>query len=141
MKKKQSTLPDLDTIRAARETIKQELERRKTDGPVTIVTGVPRGEGFGNWEADALKERDHYRPELPRAVAPEPRPPKPRAPSEPKEWHYVWVQLRAPNERTGDLGTIAEGQYGVADNALYLNDIEGNAIASQDLRPTTMLSR
>ena len=132
MKKKQP-LPDIGTIRAAREAIKSELERRKMDEATIIVTGVPINENRGNWKAEPEQPRDRYVPpksETPRAVAP-----KPSAPSKPKEWHYVWVQAVAPNERNNDPGRIIEGFYGVSDSVLFVRDAHERPVASQQLRP------
>jgi len=45
----------------------------------------------------------------------------------------VWVQTRAPVGN--DPGAIIEGQYATAGDVLYLEDMRGNAIASQRMRP------
>ena len=50
----------------------------------------------------------------------------------PTEWHYVWVQTRAP--AGNDPGAIIEGQYATAGDVLYLEDMRGDPIASQWLR-------
>ena len=131
MKKHRAPI-DPEALQAARRAIAEERERRNAakGEPLQIITGVPKDADWGNWKAEPEQPRDRYNPhtsEAPRAVS------KPAPATVPKEWRYVWAQLRAP--RNNDPGQIAEGQYGVSGGVLYLNDINGNAIVSQQLRP------
>lgn len=137
MKKKQKKrpLPDLETIRAAREAIQQERERRKTAEVTLIVTGVPRPERDGDVASWEPPPRDRNDCGLTPRAAPSSPPKAPVAsepPPRPTTWHYVFVQTRAP--AGNDPGAIIEGQYATAGDVLFLSDINSNPIASQKLR-------
>jgi hypothetical protein len=128
MKKKRSPLPDLETIRAAREAIKQERELRKAGEVTHIITGVPRPPDWGNW------------PDVPPKPKPLRVPPSRAKPSVaieparlPVEWKWFCVQTAAPSDRNPQ-GVIAEGFFGVRDGVLYVEDVRGDPLGSQQLR-------
>jgi hypothetical protein len=102
--KKKPALANPDALNAARRVIAEARESRKAtddDGVRIIVTGVPRpGDGIDwpVWKPPAKSP-------VPSASAPQPKRTEP-PPAPPTEWTYVYVQVRAPNER--DQGQITE---------------------------------
>jgi hypothetical protein len=128
MKKKRNPLPDLETIRAAREAIKQERELRRAGEVTHFITGVPKPADWGNWP-DA--------PPKPQPLRVPPSTAKPTVPIEPArlpvEWHYVCVQTAPPSDRNPQ-GVIAEAYYGVRDNVVYVEDVRGEPLGSQQVR-------
>jgi len=98
------------------------------EGPVILVTGVPRSPDFGKWNDEHLAAQypDRYA-----ATGPaRPAPPPPVAPSEPPapQWTKIKTQVTAPSE--GGLGgVIAEGWFCVVGNELRVEDWRGRMFA------------
>src|SRR5262249_1843914 len=113
---KKPRIADPDAIRAARNAISEIREARnraKSDLCTTIVTGVPRRGRDGNFPDDyGWKPKPPASKET--ASAPPPKAKIQAVP--PKEWHYVWIQTRAPRS-DNDCGEIIEGQYATTGTA------------------------
>src|SRR5262249_10820028 len=134
---KKPRIADPDAIRAARNAIAEIRESRlraKSDLVTTIATGVPRRGRDGNYPDDFVWKPSKPPPEA-RASEPPPKPVE-TEPPKPTVWKYVWIQTRAPRS-DNDCGAIIEAQYAIAaDGVLYLDDMSGKPIASQNSEAT-----
>src|SRR5262249_27334353 len=140
-------------LQAALEELEQEAERRRIvrgePETVTIDTGVPRPppcpadctcwrHSKDTYDVRAEKERlaKHLEPKapppLPKSMA------EPAPPSLPREWKYFYIQIRGP--RDGDCGVIAEAEYGVAGNYVFVQTAKGDPILGRISSPSAVAS-
>jgi hypothetical protein len=137
--------PERQKLEAALEALEAEKHRRREargepDLSVEICTGVPRPppcpEGCTCWrhskepaydvQAERARLEKHLEPPSPPRRKQPPAEPPPL--TLPREWKYVFTQVRAGDPDKNDFGQILDGQYGVSGNWLYLESTSGEPL-------------
>jgi hypothetical protein len=135
---------DAAKLAALEALLLKERERRASEEPITIVTGVPDPDDDGEVpiaNEDKASRDFHARRRVSEALLAARRPPPstsaPRSveePTEPLVEHRIRVQVAPPTDT--DPGAIIEASYTLAeDGVVRVYDVDHNLLGTEHLRP------